>query len=31
VRAADEAGVPCRIVRRRTEFSTPEPVKAALP
>jgi FlaA1/EpsC-like NDP-sugar epimerase len=31
VRAAEDSGVPCRIVRRRTEFSAPEPVKAALP
>jgi UDP-GlcNAc:undecaprenyl-phosphate GlcNAc-1-phosphate transferase len=31
VRAADEAGIPCRIVRRRTEFSAPEPVEAILP
>jgi UDP-GlcNAc:undecaprenyl-phosphate GlcNAc-1-phosphate transferase len=31
VRACEEAGVPCRIVHRRTEFSTPEPVEAALP
>jgi UDP-GlcNAc:undecaprenyl-phosphate/decaprenyl-phosphate GlcNAc-1-phosphate transferase len=33
VRAAEEAGVPCRIVRRRTEFSAPEAqkAKAALP
>jgi FlaA1/EpsC-like NDP-sugar epimerase len=31
IRAAEEAGVPCRIVRRRTEFSAPEQAKAALP
>jgi UDP-GlcNAc:undecaprenyl-phosphate GlcNAc-1-phosphate transferase len=31
VRAAESAGVPCRIVRRRTEFSAPEPVEAILP
>ncbi len=31
VRAAEEAGVPCRIVRRVTEFSAPEPVEATLP
>jgi FlaA1/EpsC-like NDP-sugar epimerase len=30
IRASEEAGVPCRIVRRRTEFSAPEPVEAAL-
>ena len=30
VRAADEASVPCRIVRRRTEFSPPEPLQASL-
>jgi UDP-GlcNAc:undecaprenyl-phosphate/decaprenyl-phosphate GlcNAc-1-phosphate transferase len=28
VRAAEEAGVPCRIVRRRTEFSAPEHSRA---
>ena len=28
IRAAEEAGVPCRIVRRRTEFSAAEPAKA---
>jgi UDP-GlcNAc:undecaprenyl-phosphate GlcNAc-1-phosphate transferase len=31
VRAAESAGIPCRIVRRRTEFSAPEPVEATLP
>ena len=31
VRAAEAAGVPCRIVRRRTEFSAPEPAEAMLP
>jgi len=31
VRAAEAAGVPCRIVHRRTEFSVPEPVEATLP
>jgi FlaA1/EpsC-like NDP-sugar epimerase len=31
VKAAEAAGVPCRIVRRRTEFSAPEPVEATLP
>jgi FlaA1/EpsC-like NDP-sugar epimerase len=31
VRAADEAGVPCRIVRRRTEFSAPEAIEVTLP
>ncbi|MGH3133958.1 MAG: NAD-binding protein [Gaiellaceae bacterium] len=31
VRASEEAGIPCRIVRRRTEFSPPEPVEATLP
>ena len=30
-RAAEEAGIPCRIVRRVTEFSAPEPVEASLP
>lgn len=28
VRASEDAGVPCRIVHRRTEFSAPEPVEA---
>ena len=31
VRACEEAGVPCRFVHRRTEFSAPEPVEATLP
>jgi len=31
VRAASEARVPLRIVRRRTEFSAPEPAEAFLP
>jgi len=31
VRASEAAGVPCRIVHRRTEFSAPEPVEATLP
>jgi UDP-GlcNAc:undecaprenyl-phosphate GlcNAc-1-phosphate transferase len=31
VQAAAAAGVPCRIVRRRTEFSAPEPAEAILP
>ncbi len=31
VRAASEAGVPCRIVKRRTEFTAPEPAEAVLP
>jgi UDP-GlcNAc:undecaprenyl-phosphate GlcNAc-1-phosphate transferase len=33
VRAADEAGIPCRLVHRRTEFSAPDPVEveATLP
>jgi FlaA1/EpsC-like NDP-sugar epimerase len=31
VRASEEAGIPCRIVRRVTEFSAPEPVEASLP
>jgi UDP-GlcNAc:undecaprenyl-phosphate/decaprenyl-phosphate GlcNAc-1-phosphate transferase len=31
VQASESAGVPCRIVRRRTEFSAPEPVEATLP
>jgi FlaA1/EpsC-like NDP-sugar epimerase len=31
IRAAEEAGVPCRIVHRRTEFSAPEPVEAIAP
>ena len=30
VQAATEAGVPCRIVHRRTEFSAPEPAEATL-
>jgi UDP-GlcNAc:undecaprenyl-phosphate GlcNAc-1-phosphate transferase len=30
VRAAESAGVECRIVRRRTEFSSPRPVEATL-
>jgi UDP-GlcNAc:undecaprenyl-phosphate GlcNAc-1-phosphate transferase len=30
VRAAGGAGIPCRIVRRRTEFSAPEPLEASL-
>jgi UDP-GlcNAc:undecaprenyl-phosphate GlcNAc-1-phosphate transferase len=30
VRAAEAAGIPCRIVRRHTEFSAPEPVEASL-
>jgi UDP-GlcNAc:undecaprenyl-phosphate GlcNAc-1-phosphate transferase len=30
VDAAESAGVSCRIVRRRTEFSAPEPVEATL-
>ncbi len=30
VRAAEAASVPCRIVRRRTEFSPPEPLEASL-
>jgi len=30
VRAAEAAGVPCRIVRRHTEFSAPEPLEASL-
>ncbi|HZN21255.1 MAG TPA: hypothetical protein VFB57_01705 [Gaiellaceae bacterium] len=30
VRAAEGAGIPCRIVRRHTEFSAPEPVEASL-
>ena len=29
VRASEAAGVPCRVVRRRTEFSTPEPLEAS--
>jgi UDP-GlcNAc:undecaprenyl-phosphate/decaprenyl-phosphate GlcNAc-1-phosphate transferase len=29
VQAAEAAGVPCRIVHRRNEFSTPEPVEVA--
>jgi UDP-GlcNAc:undecaprenyl-phosphate GlcNAc-1-phosphate transferase len=31
VRASEAAGIPCHIVRRRTEFSAPEPVEASLP
>ena len=31
VHASEAAGVPCRIVRRHVEFSTPEPVEAARP
>jgi UDP-GlcNAc:undecaprenyl-phosphate/decaprenyl-phosphate GlcNAc-1-phosphate transferase len=31
VQASGAAGIPCRIVRRRTEFTTPEPVEATLP
>jgi UDP-GlcNAc:undecaprenyl-phosphate/decaprenyl-phosphate GlcNAc-1-phosphate transferase len=31
VRASEAAGIPCRIVRRRTEFTAPEPVEATLP
>ena len=31
IRAAEEAGIPCRIVRRVTEISVPEPVEASLP
>ncbi|MEX2613868.1 MAG: hypothetical protein WD380_09845 [Gaiellaceae bacterium] len=31
VQAAEAAGIPCRIVRRLTEFSPPEPVEATLP
>jgi UDP-GlcNAc:undecaprenyl-phosphate GlcNAc-1-phosphate transferase len=30
VRASETAGIPCRIVHRRTEFSAPEPVEASL-
>jgi UDP-GlcNAc:undecaprenyl-phosphate GlcNAc-1-phosphate transferase len=30
VRAAETTGIPCRIVRRHTEFSAPEPVEASL-
>jgi UDP-GlcNAc:undecaprenyl-phosphate GlcNAc-1-phosphate transferase len=30
VRAAEAAQIPCRIVRRRTEFSAPEPLEASL-
>ena len=30
VRASEAAGIPCRIVRRRTEFSAPEPLEASL-
>jgi UDP-GlcNAc:undecaprenyl-phosphate/decaprenyl-phosphate GlcNAc-1-phosphate transferase len=29
--AAEAAGIPCRIVRRHTEFSAPEPVEAIAP
>jgi UDP-GlcNAc:undecaprenyl-phosphate/decaprenyl-phosphate GlcNAc-1-phosphate transferase len=29
VRASEEAGVPCRFVHRRTEFSAPEPLEAS--
>jgi UDP-GlcNAc:undecaprenyl-phosphate/decaprenyl-phosphate GlcNAc-1-phosphate transferase len=29
VRAAEEAGVPCHIVRRNVEYSSPQPVEAA--
>jgi UDP-GlcNAc:undecaprenyl-phosphate GlcNAc-1-phosphate transferase len=31
VRAAEAAEIPCRIVRRRTEFSAPETVEATIP
>jgi FlaA1/EpsC-like NDP-sugar epimerase len=31
VRAAEVAGIPCRIVHRRTEFTAPEPLEATLP
>jgi UDP-GlcNAc:undecaprenyl-phosphate GlcNAc-1-phosphate transferase len=31
VRASEAAGIPCRIVRRRTEFSAPEPLEVTLP
>jgi FlaA1/EpsC-like NDP-sugar epimerase len=31
VQAASEAGVPCRIVKRRTEFTAPETAEAVLP
>jgi hypothetical protein len=31
VQAASDVGVPCRIVRRRTEFTAPEPAEATLP
>jgi UDP-GlcNAc:undecaprenyl-phosphate/decaprenyl-phosphate GlcNAc-1-phosphate transferase len=31
VQAASEAGVPCRIVKRRTEFTAPAPAEAMLP
>jgi UDP-GlcNAc:undecaprenyl-phosphate/decaprenyl-phosphate GlcNAc-1-phosphate transferase len=31
VQASEAAGVPCRIVRRHVEFSTPAPVEAARP
>jgi FlaA1/EpsC-like NDP-sugar epimerase len=30
VRASESAGIACRIVHRRTEFSAPEPVEASL-
>jgi UDP-GlcNAc:undecaprenyl-phosphate GlcNAc-1-phosphate transferase len=30
VRAAQAAGIPCRIVHRRTEFTPPEPLEASL-
>jgi UDP-GlcNAc:undecaprenyl-phosphate GlcNAc-1-phosphate transferase len=31
VQAAEAAGIPCRIVHRRTEYSPPEPVEATVP
>src|SRR5262249_21430283 len=31
VRASEEAGIPCRIVRRSTEFTIPQRVEATLP
>jgi FlaA1/EpsC-like NDP-sugar epimerase len=31
VRASETAGISCRIVTRRTEFTAPEPVEATLP
>jgi FlaA1/EpsC-like NDP-sugar epimerase len=31
VRASEAAGIPCRIVHRRTEFSIPAPVEATSP